>query len=167
MAAKLTGAIATDEPVGSPARPGREILVGLGAATTTYKPPITATPSTVELRCDVRYDPPLASTDDPSLKLMAHQAHGSVRASTQGPTTDPDMIGALSWSDGTTSGFTLDTLHGERVKGHYIGRITGEITSGHYAGASVDLLNIRLAGDSIDGTIPFSHGSVAAIIALP
>lgn len=167
MTARLTGAIATDAPVGSPAQPGSEILVGLGAATTICKPPIAATPSTVELRCDVRYDPPLAGTDDPSLKLMAHQAHGSVRANTQGPPTDPDMIGALSWSDGTTSGFTLDALHGERGKGHYIGRITGEITSGPYTGASVDLLNIRLAGDSIDGAIAFSHGSVAAIIALP
>ncbi|KPI08046.1 hypothetical protein OV450_8548 [Actinobacteria bacterium OV450] len=137
------------------------ILAGLGTASSSYSPAVTAAEQEVTFDSSVVFVPPLSCADAPLRLLASDELHGTIVTRCTGSLADPDIDGTLHWLDGTTSAYTITSLTAERVQGHVIAHDTGTITSGHYTGGTIHRLGIRLAGNV---TACLAGGSISSSV---
>ncbi|KIQ66142.1 hypothetical protein TR51_00045 [Kitasatospora griseola] len=135
-------------------------LVATGAATSTYSPGITSTASSQTVNVTAAFVGAVCA-DNALLSLLTDSMSGSFTTSCAGPTSSVSLTGTLTWSDLSTSTYTISSFTRETVSGHSVAHYSGTVDAGcaHYAGKQIDLLKIRLAAQL---TACFSGGSVTS-----
>ncbi|MFD7730560.1 hypothetical protein ACFV6F_09280 [Kitasatospora phosalacinea] len=132
------------EPAAEPA--GTHVLTAVGLGASTYDPPLDTTERLTTTKAHVTYS---QACDAPNqlLVLAADDYTAERTMSCTGKPVWHSAGGTLTWSDLSTSDYTIDiaTAGGDKVDGHGVASMTGTITSGHFAGARVTRQSQRAA----------------------
>src|SRR6266545_6591774 len=145
-------------------------LLGLctpGTATSTFTPGLTNTLQAIHVDASITFSP-CAVAQNKTITGMRDSFDSIQSCAAQ---TDSSGGGAIYYTNGQTSTWTMDSWGGSRLGGQYSGACSGLITNGPFNGARLWKFIMRTARDPADcsrgGGLTSATGTNTLILAMP